>query len=959
MPPSASRRPSILFLIDPLAQFLARLEVRHEFLRDVNPLARFRIAADARRPTIQPETPEAADLDALPLHQALRHRVEDHLDGEFGILGDELRITRRQPRNKFGLGHAGPRIPPRLLLRVLVVQFRLQERAQVGASRAGGAFALELGHCLVLLGGFLLLDRKIDGPVLAVDVDDHCFDAVAFLEMSAGVLDAVAGDLRGAQVTLEVAAQSDNRPLGVDRLDGARDQLALFVARYEVVERIAFELLDPERNPLALDVDRQHLRLGLLALLVVAHRLFAGQRPGQVRQVHQAVDPALQPDENAEVGDRLDLALHLVALLEIHRELFPGIGKALLHPEGDAAPLLVDLEDHDLDLVAERDHLRRMHVLVGPVHLRHVHQAFDALLHFDEGAVVGEIRDLAEEARSGRIAAREAHPGILAQLLQAEGNTVLLGVEFQHLGRDFVADREHFGRVLHAPPGEIGDVEETVDAAEIDERAVIGDVLDDALDRRPLLQVREQRLALRALRGFEHGAAGHDHVVPLAVELDDLELHLLALVGQGVLDGTDVDERAGEESSNSVGHDGEAALHFAGNHSLDEGAGFERLFQIEPRGEALGLVARQARFAVTVLERFDRDAGEIAGLDFDFALVVLELFQGDKGFGLQTGVDDDVVDVDPDDFGGDHLAGAHLLAREAFLKESGEAFRRSHCGDCIRHRHLASARHRGRGSLIHDKKAKSLRYLASCHLFPLRYQSTIRAAACSAVIDVVSSGRASGLCLRGAALRVASRASRSRKSCKRAASVAAIPFSFNCLCRRSARASGLAVRNTLSSASGKTTEPMSRPSATSPGGRRNARWRSSRAWRTRGCAATTEAAAEHSSVRMASVTLRSPRKISFPSKRAGNRRATVAAASSSRRSMPSCAAASATSRYRAALWSRGKPSGPATRCATVPLPDADGPSMAMTGTALTPEPAKSRRAGRSIPGRSCGRTPDR
>src|SRR5229473_384085 len=106
MPPSACRRPRLLFLIDPLAQFLAGFEMRHELLRHVHPLARFRIAADARRPMIQPETPEAADLDALPFDQALRHRIQDHLDGEFGVLGDELRITRREPRNKFGLGHA-------------------------------------------------------------------------------------------------------------------------------------------------------------------------------------------------------------------------------------------------------------------------------------------------------------------------------------------------------------------------------------------------------------------------------------------------------------------------------------------------------------------------------------------------------------------------------------------------------------------------------------------------------------------------------------------------------------------------------------------------------------------------------------------------------------------------------------------------------------------------------------
>src|SRR5207245_7037706 len=80
MPPCARLRPRLLFLIDPLAQFLAGFEMRHEFLGYVDPLARFRIAPDARRPMIQPETPESADLDALPLDQALRHRIQANLD---------------------------------------------------------------------------------------------------------------------------------------------------------------------------------------------------------------------------------------------------------------------------------------------------------------------------------------------------------------------------------------------------------------------------------------------------------------------------------------------------------------------------------------------------------------------------------------------------------------------------------------------------------------------------------------------------------------------------------------------------------------------------------------------------------------------------------------------------------------------------------------------------------------
>ena len=119
-------------------------------------------------------------------------------------------------------------------------------------------------------------------------------------------------------------------------------------------ENGSFELLDAERDALALRIDRQHHGLDLLALLVVAHGFFARLVPGDVGQVHQAVDAARQADEDAEVGDRLDLAARPCRPLVVLGELLPRVRLALLHAERDAAALLVDVEHHDFDFVAER-----------------------------------------------------------------------------------------------------------------------------------------------------------------------------------------------------------------------------------------------------------------------------------------------------------------------------------------------------------------------------------------------------------------------------------------------------------------------------------------------------------------------------------------------------------------------------------------------------------------------------
>src|SRR5260221_135411 len=94
--------------VDALAQLLAGLEVRHVLLGHVHLLARLRVAAGARRPVVQAEAAEAADLDAMAVQQRMRHRVQNHLHRVLGVLRHQLRIALRKPRDQFGLRHGDP-----------------------------------------------------------------------------------------------------------------------------------------------------------------------------------------------------------------------------------------------------------------------------------------------------------------------------------------------------------------------------------------------------------------------------------------------------------------------------------------------------------------------------------------------------------------------------------------------------------------------------------------------------------------------------------------------------------------------------------------------------------------------------------------------------------------------------------------------------------------------------------
>ena len=148
----------------------------------------------------------------------------------------------------------------------------------------------------------------------------------------------------------------------------------------------------------------------------------------------------------------------------------------------------------------------------------------------------------------------------------------------------------------------------------------------------------------------------------------------LAFEVGGVAHRTDIDERTGKERADVVDLDGEATLHTARDGAGDDFGFVEALFEARPGAGTLGFVAREARFAGAVFHRVERDFDAVAGLDFDFTALVLELFEGDDGFGLQAHVDDDhVVAYVYDEASEDH-SGADTLVSDALFEELGKTF---------------------------------------------------------------------------------------------------------------------------------------------------------------------------------------------------------------------------------------------------------------------------------------------
>ena len=131
--------------------------------------------------------------------------------------------------------------------------------------------------------------------------------------------------------------------------------------------------------------------------------------------------------------------------------------------------------------------------------------------------------DLALDDGADGILIRRQRPGIRLQLLEAEGNAFLLGIHRKNLHIELIADAHDLRRMLHAMPGQIGHVQQTVDAADIDKGAEVRDATDDAGHHHAGFQRGPKLLSL--LLGFllQDQLARSDQALAVLIHLDNAQ----------------------------------------------------------------------------------------------------------------------------------------------------------------------------------------------------------------------------------------------------------------------------------------------------------------------------------------------------------------------------------------------------------------------------------------------------
>ena len=239
-----------------------------------------------------------------------------------------------------------------------------------------------------------------------------------------------------------------------------------------------------------------------------------------------------------------------------------------------------------------------------------------------------------------RITRLDALPRIALELLHAEADALGLRIDLDDLYFDVLTDGENIGRLVDALPGYVGNVQQTVDAAKVNECTIIGDVLDDALDNLAFCKVLDQFGALFGSCLFHDGAARDNDVATALVHLEDLER--LGNVHQraDVADRTDIHLAARQEGNGAAEVDGKAALDAAKDDAVNALVGCIGCLKAVPGFLAAGLVARQNSFTERVLDALKVDLDLVTDRQNVIGARGLEFAERDAAFGLEAYVND-------------------------------------------------------------------------------------------------------------------------------------------------------------------------------------------------------------------------------------------------------------------------------------------------------------------------------
>src|SRR5665213_2607029 len=148
-------------------------------------------------------------------------------------------------------------------------------------------------------------------------------------------------------------------------------------------------------------------------------------------------------------------------------------------------------------------------------------QTFNPRLQLNEGPKVHQARDSASDALASRVLFRGGIPRLRQKLFQAKRNALALRIDLEDFELELLADRQHIFRSGHAAPCNVADMQQAIDSAKVDKRAIGGKAADLAADDVAFFQFGIAALFQHMRLLFGEYAAVDNHVLIGYIQLDD------------------------------------------------------------------------------------------------------------------------------------------------------------------------------------------------------------------------------------------------------------------------------------------------------------------------------------------------------------------------------------------------------------------------------------------------------
>src|SRR5258706_466275 len=247
-------------------------------------------------------------------------------------------------------------------------------------------------------------------------------------------------------------------------------------------------------------------------------------RPGDVRDMDHAIKTFFQLDKRSVTGKVANLALDPRTRRIFLQGLVPRISFKLPNAQRNLLLLAVDTERDRLDLLVHLQDVGWLGDTLGPRKFSNMDESFDTRFQLDECSVRNQIHNAALDLHADLVLGFDILPRILQLLLQPQADTLFFPIAIQDHHVDFLANLQDFGGMSDAAPTHIGDMQQTIQAVEIDERAEVGDVLDGALANVTRRHFREQLGAPFVTLLLDQLATRKNDVLPLLVDFDDFKV---------------------------------------------------------------------------------------------------------------------------------------------------------------------------------------------------------------------------------------------------------------------------------------------------------------------------------------------------------------------------------------------------------------------------------------------------